>query len=222
MKNTDRVVYGINPVNQALQVEGNACYKLVVPLGRLNPRLQNLVRMAQEANIRIEKLTKGVFQKKYRRLPQNQSVVGYFSPKVTIDLEDLIAEAFRKNSRPVLAILDGIQDPQNLGAIVRSAEVLGLQGLILPKHRASPLNETVAKCSSGAVEIISLATVSNLAASLEILKSAGFWIVGVTSDGENLCHQFSFDMRIPFRYLQFLIRISTDTHNKCFSCLLDG
>ncbi len=191
---TQRIVYGINSVRQAIKTKNNTCFKLVIPQGGLNSRLQDLVRLAQESHIRIEKLPKEVFQKKYRRILQNQGAVGYFSPKATMNLGDLITEAFQKKSRPVLAALDGIQDPQNLGAIIRSAEVLGLQGIIIPKRRASPLNETVAKCSSGAIELISVATVDNMAASLEVLKSSGFWVVGVTPDGDQFCHQFQFDM----------------------------
>ena len=194
MKNTKRIVYGINPINQAIEVKGNTCYKLILPRGKLNPRLQDVVSKAQKVNIQIEKLPKAIFQKKYLHLPQNQGVVGYFSSRKTHNLEDLITDAFLKSSRPVLAILDSIQDPQNLGAIVRSAEALGLQGIIIPKHRASPLNATVAKSSSGAVEKIPIAQVNNLATSLETLKSVGFWTVGVTPDGEKSCYQFQFDM----------------------------
>ncbi|MBT5029422.1 MAG: 23S rRNA (guanosine(2251)-2'-O)-methyltransferase RlmB, partial [Nitrospina sp.] len=107
--------------------------------------------------------------------------------------EELIEIAFQKTSLPTLVILDGIQDPQNLGAIIRSAETLGIQGLILPKHGSPDLNETVAKCSSGALEHLPITWVTNLNHCIEKLKESGFWVAGVVPDGEMPCYQYKFN-----------------------------
>ncbi|MFQ5716279.1 MAG: 23S rRNA (guanosine(2251)-2'-O)-methyltransferase RlmB [Nitrospinales bacterium] len=100
---------------------------------------------------------------------------------------------FRQTPQPTLAVLDGIQDPQNLGAVIRSAEALGIHGIILPRRRTAPLNETVAKCSSGALETIPIAMAINLANALKLLKKHGFWVVGVDTDGKKPCYRLSFD-----------------------------
>ena len=110
-----------------------------------------------------------------------------------LELDELVQQAFQKSRLPVLVVLDSIQDPQNLGAIIRSAETLGIQGMILPKNRTSTLNETVAKCSSGAIEHLPIAWVTNLTRGIEHLKEKGFWIAGVVPEGNTPCHQYKFD-----------------------------
>ena len=112
----------------------------------------------------------------------------------TLKLPDLMDRAFTQTPHPVLVLVDEIQDPQNLGALIRSAYVLGMQGLVLPERRSAPLNETVAKCSSGAMESLPIATVTNLNRALERLKDAKFWIVGVDMDGERPCYEFEFNL----------------------------
>jgi len=108
-------------------------------------------------------------------------------------LEELIELAFQKSPLPILVALDSIQDPQNLGAIIRSAEALGIHGIVLPKNRTSAINETVAKCSSGAIEYLPIAWVTNLTRGIEQLKKAGFWVAGIAPDGNTPCYQHKFD-----------------------------
>ena len=112
-------------------------------------------------NILIESILKEAFKKRYRSFA-HQGIIGYFSIKETLELQELITGALERSANPILVILDGIQDPHNLGAIIRSAAAMGIQGMILPKHRGAPLNETVAKCSSGAIEKIPITSVSSL------------------------------------------------------------
>lgn len=113
-----------------------------------------------------------------------------------MDLEELVRQAFQGTRTPTLVVLDGIQDPGNLGAIIRSAEVLGIQGIILPRYRSASLNETVAKCSSGAIETLSFTWAANLARALDRLKKAGFWIVGVEPGGRTPCYGFEFNLPV--------------------------
>ena len=120
-------------------------------------------------------------------------MVGYFSPREPIGLAELVQQAFKASARPTLALLDGIQDPQNLGAILRSAEGLGVHGIVLPKRGGPGLNETVAKCSSGAVEYMPVAFVTNLAEAMKQLKKENFWVVGVDVAGEAACFDYKFN-----------------------------
>ena len=185
------LIVGINPVREALLASRRHCYKLFVEQGKTPPRIQAVVKLAQEKQILIEPLPKATFQKKFPN-QVHQGLAGYFSHIATLELEDLIEIALQKTPLPTLVILDGIQDPQNLGAIIRSAETLGIQGLILPKHGSPALNETVAKCSSGAIEHLPITWVTNLTRCIEQLKEAGFWIAGVVPDGEIPCYQYQF------------------------------
>ncbi|MBT3184074.1 MAG: 23S rRNA (guanosine(2251)-2'-O)-methyltransferase RlmB [Nitrospina sp.] len=186
------LIVGINPVREALLASRRHCYKLFVEQGKTPPRIQAVVKLAQEKQILIEPLPKATFQKKFPN-QVHQGLAGYFSHIATLELEDLIEIALQKTPLPTLVILDGIQDPQNLGAIIRSAETLGIQGLILPKHGSPALNETVAKCSSGAIEHLPITWVTNLTRCIEQLKEAGFWIAGVVPDGEIPCYQYQFN-----------------------------
>ncbi|MBC8287529.1 MAG: 23S rRNA (guanosine(2251)-2'-O)-methyltransferase RlmB [Nitrospinae bacterium] len=193
MKSAEQsLIVGINPVMEALLASKRRCYRLIVEQGKTPPRIQAVIELAKEKCIPIEPLPKSAFQNKFKK-QVHQGIAGYFSVIVTLELESLIETAFQKSSLPTLVILDGIQDPQNLGAIIRSAETLGIQGMILPKHGTSSLTETVAKCSSGAIEHLPIAWVTNLARCMEQLKEAGFWIAGVVPDGEMPCYQYQFD-----------------------------
>jgi len=193
MKSVDNsIIYGLNPVFEALKARKRRCYKLVIEHGKNQTRLQSLIKLAHENKVNIETVPKTIFQKKYRN-HNHQGVVGIFAVIQTLALEELIEIAFKNSSLPILVAIDSIQDPQNLGAIIRSADALGIQGMILPKNRTSTLNETVAKCSSGAIEHLPIAGTTNLVRGIEQLKEAGFWIAGVIPDGSTPCYQYKFD-----------------------------
>ena len=185
-------VFGLYPVFEALKARKRRCYKLVVEQGKSQIRLNSLIELARENKVPIETIPKTDFQKKYRS-HNHQGVVGIFAIIQGLELDELVQQAFQKSRLPVLVVLDSIQDPQNLGAIIRSAETLGIQGMILPKNRTSTLNETVAKCSSGAIEHLPIAWVTNLTRGIEHLKEKGFWIAGVVPEGNTPCHQYKFD-----------------------------
>ena len=151
--------------------------------------------LLRSKNISVKSIPKGEFKKQYRSYV-HQGVVGYFTKKETLELHELVTNAFNNSKDPILVISDGIQDPHNLGAIIRSATAMGIQGMILPKNRGAPLNETVAKCSSGAIEKMSITFVSNLSNAMEKLKESGFWIVGIDPEGSTSCYDFKFEMPV--------------------------
>ena len=191
-KKKQEIVYGVHPLQQALDRGKRQCYKIVLEKGHPPARLASSVKLAKTQGARVESLSPEIFRKKYGK-HNHQGIVGYFSPLQTLELDTLIEEAFQSGPHPALVLADEIQDPQNLGALIRSAWVLGVQGLILPRHRSSPLNETVAKCSAGAMESLPVACVSNLKQATEILKKKDFWIVGVDMAGDRSCHEFDFN-----------------------------
>jgi 23S rRNA (guanosine2251-2'-O)-methyltransferase len=185
-------IFGLNPVFEALKARKRRCYKLIIEQGKSQTRLNLLIELARENNVPIETMPKTDFQKQYRS-HNHQGVVGVFAIIQALELDELVQQAFQRSQLPVLVVLDSIQDPQNLGAIIRSAETLGIHGMILPKNRTSTINETVAKCSSGAIEHLPIAWVTNLTRGVEQLKEKGFWVAGVVPDGDIPCHQYKFD-----------------------------
>ena len=185
-------VFGLNPVLEALKAQNRRCYKIIIEQGKPQARLNSLILLAHENKVPIETIPKTAFQKKYRNY-NHQGVIGVFAIIPALELEELIKLVFQKSPLPILVALDSIQDPQNLGAIIRSAEALGIHGIILPKNRTSTINETVAKCSSGAIEYLPISWVTNLTRGIEQLKEAGFWIAGIVPDGNTPCYQHKFD-----------------------------
>jgi len=185
-------VFGLNPVIEALKARKRRCYKLILEQGKSQARLKSLIELAHENKVPIETIPKTAFKKKYHN-QNHQGVIGIFAVIKTMEIKELIQQAFNKSSLPILAALDSIQDPQNLGAIIRSAETLGIHGIILPKNRTSAINQTVAKCSSGAIEHLPICWVTNLTRGIEQLKEAGFWIAGLAPDGDIPCYKYKFD-----------------------------
>ena len=105
------------------------------------------------------------------------------SPVEYAEVEDILAAAEAKGEAPLLVVLDELEDPHNLGAVLRSVDAAGAHGVIIPKRRSCPLSTTVAKTSAGAVEYVPVARVSNLAQTLDKLKKAGIWVAGCDMDG---------------------------------------
>ena len=184
------MIVGLHPVRKALESGNRACEKLVIASGGPKNRLHSILDLARKKGIPVETLSPTVFQKRYKD-KNNQSLVGYFAVRRSQNLEELL-EAASQYENPIVVILDEIQDPQNLGAVLRSAEVLGLQGAIIPNRRAAPLNATAAKCASGALEILPVAIVTNLVRAAEELKENGYWVVGLDPEGATDCGSFEF------------------------------
>lgn len=177
---------------EALKASKRRCYKIIVKEGTSNSRIQTIKTLAASLHAKIETLPNRDFQKKYGSFA-HQGIIGHFSPKEALEINDLIQQAFQTTLSPTLVLLDEIQDPQNLGAVIRSAEALGVQGVILPERRSAPITETAVKCSAGAIEILPAARVANLVQTVDVLKKAGFWAVGADSTGETPCHELQFD-----------------------------
>jgi len=191
-KQDQEMVYGVHPLHQALALGKRKCHKIVLEKGNPPSRLAPLLELAEKLKTRVETISPESFRKKFGKFT-HQGIVGYFSPLQTLGLDSLIEQAYESGPHPALVLADEIQDPQNLGALIRSAWVLGLQGLVLPRHRSAPLNETVAKCSAGAIESLPIACVSNLNQGAETLKEKGFWIVGIDMEGDRPCYEFDFN-----------------------------
>lgn len=118
----------------------------------------------------------------------HQGIVAQVAPYSYWQLEDLITVAKEKTDSPVIVIADGIEDPHNLGAIIRTTEAMGLQGIVIPQRRAVGVNSTVVKVAAGALENLPIARVVNLSQALATLKESGFWIYGTTAESSKMLH----------------------------------
>ncbi len=124
--------------------------------------------------------------------PNTQGAVAVVSSKAYVGPEEMLEAARKKEDKPLLLVLDEIEDPQNLGALIRSAECAGVHGVIIAKHHAASINETVAKASAGATAHMMIARVTNIAQTLDDLKNRGVWIIGSDVEGNRLYYDADF------------------------------
>ena len=115
---------------------------------------------------------------------RHQGVAAMVAPVRFYDLDEVLAAAQAKGEDPFLVLLDELQDPQNVGAIIRTADAAGVHGVLMPKRRSCPLNAVVAKVSAGAVEYVPVVSIGNIAQTIEELKKKGLWVIGADMDGE--------------------------------------
>ena len=172
------VLVGIHPVREALRARSRSFQYLAVSRDRRDARINELVRLAREQGIGVRFESPAALDH-LAGSPRHQGAVGVVAAKPLLALEDLFAAPAGSPSPGLLIALDGIEDPHNLGAILRSAAAAGAGGAVIPARRAAPLNETVARASAGGLEHVPVAQAPNLAAALEKAKAAGYWIVGL-------------------------------------------
>ena len=173
---------GRNAVAEALK-SGRAADTLYLAAGETGGSIGAIVAMCRAQGVVIketdrQKLTRLCGSEHHQGVALSAAVHAY------AELEDLFAAAREKNEPPFFVICDEIEDPHNLGAILRTAEAAGAHGVIVPKRRSAPLSATVARASAGAVEYIPVARVPNLPAAIDLLKEAGLWIYGADMRGE--------------------------------------
>lgn len=175
------VIAGRNSVGEALK-SGRPLNKLLIAKGERQGSLRELAGIAKDKGILIQEVEP---QRLAQLAPgqRHQGVVAMASPVEYAEVEDILAAAEAKGEAPLLVVLDELEDPHNLGAVLRSVDAAGAHGVIIPKRRSCPLSTTVAKTSAGAVEYVPVARVSNLAQTLDKLKKAGIWVAGCDMDG---------------------------------------
>jgi 23S rRNA (guanosine2251-2'-O)-methyltransferase len=178
----DRLI-GIHAVQEALAA-GRPLERIVIARGRHNPRFEELLALARQRGVPVRFEDRSQLDR-LAGTAQHQGVVALTAAKQAADLADLIAlGASRKSGKGFLVLLDGVEDPQNLGAVVRTALAAGADGVVIPERRAAGLTETVARVSAGALAHLPVARVKNLARAMEELKEAGYWLVGLDERAE--------------------------------------
>lgn len=187
------LVWGIHPVLELLQTQPRLVRKLSIVSARAHDKVQEIILLAKEQHIRIDFVPELKFDRK--PAPNHQGVLAHTAALATLSLEELLAKQEESELPPFLVALDSIQDPHNLGAIIRTAAAAGATGLIVTKDRAAPLTSTVAKISAGAIAHLAICQVTNLATTLRQLKAKGIWIFGAAGESGQSLHQA--DLRGP-------------------------
>lgn len=185
------LIYGRHPVLAALESQRNLNRIWITGRLRYDSRFHGLLLQAKANGTVIDEVdTYRLDQLTHRA--NHQGIAAQVAPYEYIELGDLIEQAKASTDQPVLVVADGITDPQNLGAIIRTAEALGAQGLVIPQRRAVGITSTVMKVAAGALESFSVARVVNLGRALEELKTAGFWIYGTAAEASDPLHTVEF------------------------------
>jgi 23S rRNA (guanosine2251-2'-O)-methyltransferase len=188
-------IYGLAPALEALRARRRKIHKILIASGGRQSRLNELVEAARRAGVAVEKRDRRELDELTSHA-NHQGVVALVAPHdkkgAYVEAEEILDSM---GAPPLVVLLDGVEDPHNLGAILRTCECAGVDGVFIPEHRAAGLSDTVAKTSAGAVEYVRVARVTNLVPLIGELKDRGLWVVGVEGGTENLYSDF--DLKIP-------------------------
>ena len=177
----EHILAGRNPIREALKA-GRPMEKLLVASGDLSGAGREIIKLAKDAGVVVQEVDRSRLDQIY---PAHQGMLAYVAAVPYTPLEDILAAAREKGEDPFLVVLDGITDPHNLGAIIRSAECAGAHGVVIPERRAAGLSPAAAKAAAGALNHMPVARVKNLNRALEELKAEGLWVIGTAMNGED-------------------------------------
>jgi 23S rRNA (guanosine2251-2'-O)-methyltransferase len=184
---------GIHAVREALEAN-RPLDSVIVAKGRHGDRLEELVRLARQKGIPVRFEERVQFDRT-AGTREHQGVVAFVAASPTVIFEDLLKPRDLHAAPGLLVLLDGVEDPQNLGAIVRTSLAAGAQGVVIPERRAAGLTETVARASAGALAHLPVARVTNLPRAMEEMKEAGYWLVGLDERAEK--RHTEVDFKVP-------------------------
>lgn len=187
---SESVIEGRNAVTEALKA-GRTIDKIYIASGDIDHGLRRIASLARQAGIVVTQADR----RKLDQMSQtgaHQGVIAMAAARNYVSVEQMLETAAERGEKPLLVICDELNDPHNLGAILRTAECVGAHGVIIPKRRSTGLTATVAKASAGAVEYMPVAKVSNLTDTIKKLKQAGVWIYGTAADGAKSLYETEF------------------------------
>jgi 23S rRNA (guanosine2251-2'-O)-methyltransferase len=176
-------IFGINPVIEALK-SGRPVQRLLIAEHRKADKdVSEIIRLAKSNNIEIRAVTKDVLN---REAPQgvHQGVIAFAAAREYVSLDAILKIPAERGQTPLFLILDGVEDPRNLGAILRTAEAAGVHGVIVPERRAAGLTEAVAKSAAGAIEYVPVVKVVNIVHTIEEFKKNGIWMAAAEADSD--------------------------------------
>ena len=186
MPGESRTVHGIHPVLEALRAHPADVERVYVLEGSIPPRAAaEILSRARDAQVKVERIPRERLQALVEGAA-HQGVAARLREFTYATLEEVLARAEASGAPPLVVVLDGLQDPHNLGAVIRSADALGAHGVVLPRDRSVGVTAAVARASAGAVEHVPVARVTNLSRALEELKAAGVWVAAADPEGDQV------------------------------------
>ena len=168
-----------------------AINKIFISDGEKHGSINKIIALAKEKKVIINEVSKAKLNQ-MSQTENNQGVIAIVPPFNYCEIEDILDLAKKRDEKPFILILDGIEDPHNLGSIIRTAETAGVHGIIIPKRRAANVNSTVAKVSAGAVEYMKIARVNNINDAINTLKENDVWICGTDMDTDKYYYDEDF------------------------------
>lgn len=188
---TDKLIFGRQAVLEALKYK--RLYQVYVLEGLKGAVITAIVDSSRQENVPLSFVSRDKFLALVKDYPGHQGVTALCSSFRYFSLDELIKTAKAASAEPLLLLLDHLQDPQNLGSIIRTADAAGVHGLVIPELRSVRVTPAVSKVAAGAVERARIALVPNLSRAIELLKRDGFWIYGAEADGEAPYYQADFN-----------------------------
>jgi 23S rRNA (guanosine2251-2'-O)-methyltransferase len=190
-KDNQAKVIGIHAVSELLVQRPESVSRLLIQVGRNDKRINELRQLAAGGNVTVEELSKKAFEREFEGVHQGVAAIAEFENS-TLSENSLFELLKGLDHPPLLLILDGVTDPHNLGACIRSADAAGVDAVIIPQDNSASLNATVRKVACGAAETVNLATVTNLARCLDKLKEEGIWLVGAADQADSSVYDQDF------------------------------
>lgn len=185
------LIYGIHAVEEALASRGRGFEYVALAASRGDKRLEKLAALCRTTGVPLRTMPRDQLTR-LANTAAHQGVVAVTAEKQYGDLDDVLNN--KRGPYSFVIVLDGVEDPHNLGAIVRTAEGAGADGIVIPERRAAGITATVVKTSAGASEYLPIARVTNIARAIEELKSKNIWTVGLDERAEKLYHQLDYKM----------------------------
>jgi 23S rRNA (guanosine2251-2'-O)-methyltransferase len=186
-----QIIFGIHAVEEALTARGRGFEYVAVAPGRGDARIQKIAQLCRSAGVPLRTLPRDQLTR-LAKVANHQGVVAVTAEKRYNDVEDLLAH--KRGQHSFLLVLDGVEDPHNLGAIIRTAEGAGADGIVIPERRAVGVTATVVKASAGATEYLPIAKVTNISRTVEELKERNIWTVGLDERGDKPYDQIDYKM----------------------------
>jgi 23S rRNA (guanosine2251-2'-O)-methyltransferase len=197
IEQSGNVIFGVLPVLEALRAANRRIEKIIVADGAHEKRLAEITFLARENGVPFQKTLRENLSRYVENGANHQGVIAFVAAADYYPTDKLLNEIYRKvevGEKPLIVILDGIEDPRNLGAILRTIECAGADGVFIPDRRAVGLTETVAKSSAGAIEYVKVAKVTNLNRLIDELKEHNIWVIGTSGAAESNYTDWDFNV----------------------------
>jgi len=188
-----QVIYGIHPVREALKSSHIQFQKILIGTPKPHPPLQSILDLAIQRKVPVTFTTRETLGHMVRG-GLHQNVVGLIKETPYVRIEEILSHWKKEGTKALLLILDGIQDPQNFGSLIRTALGCGAHGIIIPKDRAVGITPAVTKTAAGATVHLPIAQVVNIATTIDGLKTKGIWVYGASSEAKDLIYQLDLDI----------------------------